>query len=89
MGYPQSRCPQGVSGQVRGCVGQGRVPGQEPGHHWQRGALVPLGPALNWLQQQPTAGLAGPGSSFWLIRLAEPVLVIRILQCVLTEPGNY
>ena len=65
------------------------MPGQEPSHHWQRGALIPLGPALNWLQKQPTAGLAGPGSSFWLLRLAEPVLVLGILQCVLTEPSNY
>ena len=66
------------SGQVRGDVGQGRVPGEQPGHHWQRGALEPLGPALDWFQQRPGAGLAGPRYLGGLLALTEPVLVFGI-----------
>ena len=66
------------SGQVRGCVGQGRMPGEQPGHHWQRGALEPLGPALDRLQQRPGAGLTGPRFFGGLLALAEPVLICGI-----------
>ena len=66
------------SGQVRGCVVQGRVPGEQPGHHWQRGPLEPLGPALDRLQQSPGAVLTGPRSLGGLLALAEPVLIFRI-----------
>ena len=67
------------SGQVRGCVGQGRMPGEQPGHHWQRGALEPLGPARNWLQQRLGASLPGPGSRYWLLSGAKPLLVFGVL----------
>ena len=64
------------------------MPVEEPGHHGERGALVPLGAALYWLQQWPLIGLAAPGSFFWLLSLTEPLLVFGILDCILTEPCN-
>ena len=65
------------------------MPGKEPCHHWQRGALIPLGPALHWHQQRPVADLASLGSAFWLLKLAEPALLSWILQCILAKPSYY
>ena len=82
------RSSQPASGQVRGSVGERRVPWEEPGHHGERGALIPLGAALHWLEQWPLVGLASSGSFIWLLRLAKPVLVSGIFLCTQTEPGN-
>ena len=61
---------------------------EEPGHDGERGALVPLGAALYWLQQWPLIGLAAPGSFFWFLSLTEPLLVFGIPNCILTETCN-
>ena len=65
------------------------MPVEEPGHHGERGALEPLGPARNWLQQRLGASLPGPGSRYWLLSRAKPLLVFGVLKCTYTEPGNY
>ena len=80
---------QGVSGLVHGCVGKGRVPGEEPCHHREREALVPLGPALHWLEERSGAGLVGPCTFSWLLTGTEPVIVLRVLLGFYTEPGCY
>ena len=71
-----------MSGQVQGRVVQGRVPGEEPGHHGERGALEPLG----WLEERPGAGLAGPCTFPWLYTGTEPLIVLRISLGVLVKP---
>ena len=76
-----------VSGQVQGCVGEGRVPGEEPDHHRERGALEQLGPALHWLEERLGAGLAGPRSFSLVYTSTEPVFIFGIFLGVHAEPG--
>ena len=63
------------------------MPGEELGHPGERGALVPLGAALDWLEEQSGAGLAGPGLSSWLLTGTEPFLIPWISLGVLTKSG--
>ena len=55
------------------------MPVEEPGHDGERGALVPLGAALDWLEERSGAGLAGPRTFNWLLTGTEPVLVLGVL----------
>ena len=75
-----------MSGQVQGRVDQGRVPGQQPGHDRDRGALEPLSPAWDRLQQRP--GLTGPRSFFGLLRGTKPLFVLRVRYGVLAKLGQ-
>ena len=74
-----------MSGQVQGCVGERRVPREQPCHHGERGALVPLGAALDWLEERSGASLAGPGLISWLLTGTEPFLVLGVSLGVLTK----
>ena len=78
-----------MSGQVQGCVGERRVPREQPCHHGERGALIPLGAALDWLEERSGAGLAGPRTFIWLLTGTEPVLVLGVLLGFYTETGYY
>ena len=82
-----SQAASGVSGQVQACVGERRVPGEEPCHHGERGALVPLGAALHWLEERSGAGLAGRGLSSLLLTRTEPFLILGISLGVITKSG--
>ena len=64
------------------------MPGEEPCHDGERGALEPLGPALHRFEERPGAGLSGPRTFRRLLARTEPLLVFRIFLSILTEPGN-
>ena len=63
------------------------MPGEEPGHHGDGGALEPLGPARYRLQLHLRASLAGPGSSNWLLTGTEPVFILVAPLGLYTKPG--
>ena len=62
------------------------MPGEEPCHDGERGALVPLGPALHRFEERPGAGLAGRQTIRWLLTGTEPLVVLGIPLGVLAKP---